>query len=562
MNLLADHLRDQQAIPEKALIHLIGFNVPQAFLWERGELVSINNTVPQLSKAIEQVKKRQGYTLFWDFIQGIPDVSILEEAILGRGDIWHGNFSPESGQSSRLLPFAWPCWMLNISPKEPFSFISWKFDFGCTLLENKVFEKIGTIYPLFHSPEGAALEFGLRCIKQGGVPVFLPQLYKVREKLARKRNVLKLPTFDEILLMRLHFSSVWVWWAAVRAISQGIVPLIPTLQALFSSRNTPLLPKNLDRSSASPSVSRTYSVSIVMITLGRYAYITTVIDQLLAQNIPPIEIIIVDATPKNARIQDVLSAYQNSSVPVRIIYSETIGQCTQRNIAIKEAKGEYILFVDDDMDEIPEDHLQKHLSNLLVFQADVSCGMPDEVNALPVNRNLPPCVSDVFPTNDCLVKRSVLERSGLFDERMDRGQSEDHELGTRIFLSGALMIKDAVIRCLHLRASSGGLRTHGNRVITYSSSRKRIFHRRLPHVTEIYLRLKFFSSKEVHESQLLSILGSFSISGNIFNKTAKLIVSTIMLPLTIITLKQRTNKAEELIRKGPIVPSLYHDEKT
>lgn len=540
---------EKKVFPEKPIIHLVGINTPPNFLWDKGEMIAINYTVQQLLKAIEIVEGRQGYTLFWDFSIGMPNLLILEEALIGRGDLWHGNFSMNPDASPILMPFAHPCWMLNLSPKERHSFISWKMDFRSTLIKNQIFEKTGNIFPLFLTPEAATLEFGLRCIKHGVVPVFLPQLNPSRNNQLKQQNSPIIPIFDEVLFMRLHFRNVWVWWASFRAITKTVLPLVSTLQALFSTRHIPMPPKRLfNRSAATFSIDRETKVSVVMITLGRYDYITTVIDQLLVQTIIPQEIIIVDATPKNDRIHDSLTVYKNSPVPLRIMYSEVMGQCTQRNMAIKEAQGEYILFIDDDMDEIPVDHIHKHLQNIHQFMADVSCGTPDEVGALPVDRNTAPCVSDVFPTNDSLIKRSTLMKSGLFDERMDRGQSEDHELGIRIFLSGALMIKDPRINSLHLRASTGGLRTHKSRVFTYNSSRTKIFHRRLPHASELYLREKFFSSEEVMESILISILGGVSIRGSIQKKILKIIVFTLFLPNTIYKLLINRRQARKMLK--------------
>ncbi|MEJ7712205.1 MAG: hypothetical protein WKF84_20670 [Pyrinomonadaceae bacterium] len=44
------------------------------------------------------------------------------------------------------------------------------------------------------------------------------------------------------------------------------------------------------------------------------------------------------------------------------------------------------------------------------------------------------------PTNNTLIRKDVLSKSGLFDLAYDRGQRADGDLGMRIYLSGAVMI--------------------------------------------------------------------------------------------------------------------------
>lgn len=213
--------------------------------------------------------------------------------------------------------------------------------------------------------------------------------------------------------------------------------------------------------------------------------------------------------------------------------------------------------MDDDMEEVQPDHLEKHWKNMSRLNADVSSGVPDEIGTQPINREkMCISVSHVFPTNDSLASYKILLQSGIFDERMDRGQSEDHELGIRLFKNGGLMLLDPTIRSIHLRAMSGGLREHGARKITQSSARKKILHRRLPHKTELYLQKKHFPKKELKELINISVFATFSYHGNFLMKITKIGISLLLLPNTLINIKRRQGNADRLIGLGPQVPKL------
>ena len=107
--------------------------------------------------------------------------------------------------------------------------------------------------------------------------------------------------------------------------------------------------------------------------------------------------------------------------------------------------------------------------------------------------------SDVFPTNNSLIAKSVLKGSGLFDLAYDRGSRADGDLGMRIYLSGALMVLNPAVAasappCAERRAA--GAQGAGD---TYASSRSRLSQRHLPAVTEIYLSKRYFNARQVRE---------------------------------------------------------------
>ena len=298
----------------------------------------------------------------------------------------------------------------------------------------------------------------------------------------------------------------------------------------------------------------TFRVSVLIPTLDRQLFLRKVLDQLRTQTIPPYEVIVVDQTPIGRRDLNLEEDFRD--LPLKMIYLDRPGQCSSRNIGLQKSSGDYILFLDDD-DEIPPTLVESHLESLDRFRADVSSGIAHEVGAGPLPPNFAYVrASDVFPTNNSMICRSVLYGSGLFDLAYERGQRADGDLGMRIYTSGALMMLNPDVSVLHHHAPSGGLRTHRARVVTYASSRNYLTHRQLPSVTEIYLARRYFTSKQVREMFWLGILGTFSIRGGIFKRILKCIVSTLLLPDTLIRIRKRRIEAEHMLKKFPQIPEL------
>ncbi|HVY68848.1 MAG TPA: hypothetical protein VHH73_02920, partial [Verrucomicrobiae bacterium] len=170
--------------------------------------------------------------------------------------------------------------------------------------------------------------------------------------------------------------------------------------------------------------------------------------------------------------------------------------------------------------------------------------------------------SDVFPTNNTMIHRDVLRRSGLFDLAYNRAQRADGDLGMRVYLAGALMVLDPGISVLHHHAPSGGLRKHKARTVTYAMSRDHVRLRALNSASELYLASRYFPAGHRREMMWQSILGTFSIRGGFLRKAAKVAVSTVMLPSSIMELRRRLKKALEMAEKFPQIPALEPSPQT
>ncbi|MGE5307879.1 MAG: glycosyltransferase family 2 protein, partial [Deltaproteobacteria bacterium] len=87
------------------------------------------------------------------------------------------------------------------------------------------------------------------------------------------------------------------------------------------------------------------TISVVMPVYNREKFIRQALDSVLAQTLPPLEIIVVDDGSTDGT-RDILKDYGRR---VRTIRTRNSGGCSvPRNIAIREAKGSHIALMDSD----------------------------------------------------------------------------------------------------------------------------------------------------------------------------------------------------------------------
>jgi glycosyltransferase involved in cell wall biosynthesis len=91
--------------------------------------------------------------------------------------------------------------------------------------------------------------------------------------------------------------------------------------------------------------------------------ISRVLQTLKDQILQPEEIIIVDASDPEIRIEDVVNLFKD--IPVKFMASPVASVCAQRNIGVRMAKQDWIFLCDDDL-ELDTNYLQeihKHIIN-------------------------------------------------------------------------------------------------------------------------------------------------------------------------------------------------------
>jgi GT2 family glycosyltransferase len=504
-------------------ITLVIFNEKTLFKWNFGKKFSIEYTVDSLKKNKNKILQEDSeYILFWDANNGILSEKKINEIINSKGDLWHIGTKTGLDNFPYLLDFIQPTSMLNLSIEDTIDHSSWKHTFKGSLMKFKVFKEI-QLSSYSNSLDIIGLDFGYKSIKSGVLTRYSHLFLNGKKEIAN----FSLKKKEELLFIRNNFDSKAFFWCYLLSFFK--ISPFTFFKVYKNKENNNENIFNQDASQKEVLNDKDLSVSIVIATLERYPFLENELEELRLLEIPVQEIIIIDQTPKEKRNKEFLNAFKD--LPILYLETDVICQCTARNKGIEASKSKFVWFLDDDMEEIPSNYLEKHLRTIYSFDADISCGVPDEIGTNYVDRSISKIeLSDGFPTNDVLVKRELLIEVDGFDVKMDQKQSEDEELGLRLIKNGALSVKNNQLRIVHLRASRGGLRNHNVRKVTFASSRDSLFQRRFLHHSEIYLKLKHFTKKQVYKSLLLNIRGTFIVRGKILKKSMKFFIGILLLP--------------------------------
>lgn len=522
--------------------------------WRLGAVHTISDTPEAVAACIRQrlPNTQSDAWLFWHSSLGAPDPEKMAQILTLPGEVWHGGLKLGMSHQPGVMDFVSPGWMLNCDPDPTVEATSWRISLRACLILTDVLRQMESISPDFTTLEGASLELGHRYITRGVIVRHIPWMITY----AAEHTVPPMPIEDELRFVRYRFGRRQIRWALMRMILSRYAPVTTILKAWRCARRgvPPADTTIYQRLTGDESLPSDPRVTVLIPTVDRYPYLRTLLSQLRGQTIQAHEIIVIDQTQSARR--DLSIADDFTDLPLQFIYQDEPGQCTSRNAGLQVSTGDYILFIDDD-DEVQPDLIESHLRHLHTFRLDVSSGSQEETGALPLPEHFRYArVSDVFPTNNTLIRRDVLYRSGLFDLAYNRRQRADADLGIRAYRSGALMVYNPQILVFHHHAPSGGLRVHRARVITYSSSRQHLFHRHLASVSEIYLAMRYFTPRQVQEGLWLRIWGTFGSRGSRPRKLLKLMVSAMLLPDSVWRTWKRRQQAKVLLREYPQIPLL------
>lgn len=174
-------------------------------------------------------------------------------------------------------------------------------------------------------------------------------------------------------------------------------------------------------------------VSVVISVFNGERFLRDAVESVLDQKYSPIEIIVVDDGSTDG------TAAVARSLPVRYLFQTNQGPAAARNRGIDHAQGSLIAFADAD-DLWPAGKLELQLPYLIKEpQIDIVLGRIQQVTVDG------PTQDTGFSVNlgSAIVRKSVFERIGLFDETMR--YSEDVDWFMRARESGAAIVTiDAV----------------------------------------------------------------------------------------------------------------------
>ena len=179
------------------------------------------------------------------------------------------------------------------------------------------------------------------------------------------------------------------------------------------------------------------SVSVIIPCYNYAQYLPRAIESALEQARASleVEVIVVDDGSTDATA----SVAKEYGTRIRYIYQENKGLSGARNTGIREAKKDFVLFLDAD-DLLAKNNLEKQLLNFKRNPSlDISVCLSvltDDPFARPLQGSLFPlkakhldlhlCNSNIAPVHSFLVRRHVLERCGFFDETLPACEDQDY----------------------------------------------------------------------------------------------------------------------------------------
>ncbi|MGN0316822.1 MAG: glycosyltransferase family 2 protein [Lachnospira sp.] len=186
-------------------------------------------------------------------------------------------------------------------------------------------------------------------------------------------------------------------------------------------------------------------VSVVIPTYKRSDLLKKAIDTVLAQTYQDLELLVVNDNIRNdeysLKLYELISTYTDPRLKL-VEQEKHINGAAARNAGIREAKGEYIAFQDDDdYWELQKlEHQVKLLSSLPKEYGAVSCLMRIYSNGKLIQACAPyrsgNILMDILDrktsmgTGALLIRREALDEAGYFDENLMRHQ--DLQLFARI----------------------------------------------------------------------------------------------------------------------------------
>jgi glycosyltransferase involved in cell wall biosynthesis len=194
-------------------------------------------------------------------------------------------------------------------------------------------------------------------------------------------------------------------------------------------------------------------VSVVIPAFNRQAYIRQAVESVLAQTYRNLEVIVVDDGSTDGT-REIVQSLRSTDGRVRYIWQENSERAVARNTGIKNARGDYIAFLDSDDLWLPR-KLELQLEVLAAHRSMVMAvswfEMVDDSGATMQNCETPTVEETARPDFHCLlaqanrigspcplVRREVFDKAGMFTLDSTLICFEDWEMWTRAACFGSV----------------------------------------------------------------------------------------------------------------------------
>jgi glycosyltransferase involved in cell wall biosynthesis len=499
--------------------------------WQLGRVLTAAPSVAGVIAAKQQVAdNNREWVLFWDENIDIPSTTLLDQLTMSPVDVWHSGLKTGVANLPHVMNHVDPTWMYNKNASEDFEHTNFRLSFRSLLIKTCVIKRMQDVVKDFISLEMAGVALGYALLKSGAIIRYTPLLVNKTQT-----STAEISMYDEWVFAKKFYTPKWHWWLLLTmpGFLKNIVHYNKT-SGIEAFNTTP----NIHPSNTT--VNAVYkSVSVLAPTLDRYEYLIAELEQLAKQDVLPLEVLITDQTPSGRR--QVIDTTQFSHLNIRIFIQEESGQCVAWNKLLEEAKGEYVLFLGDDADNITPDFIARLLATSQSLNADMVAANVIEAGISYKSKTPFYYLSDTFPIT--LIKRNVLVKTGFMDMFYNKNIRADHDLAMRCHLSGALMVFNPSATIFHHRAPVGGLRAHKARVVTNHMVKHSLSKFTVPTASELYLVKKYYSTAQFKSYVRIKFLNQLFIDGGWVRKFVKTIYFIFKSPSLYKKYKQHLSQA-------------------
>ena len=409
---------------------------------------------------------------------GKPNFNQLDILANGAGDIWHSSFEQGYKNAFPELVYQTAVFFNFINDFNNLDeCLSWRINPNQFAVRKSVWETLKGFDSEYHNTQMQALDFGYNALRNSAaIPLYSKGLFEesVIEKInitAKDRYIFFRKNFkiDHSIFM-LYRKGFWKWkeWNAFFYAKKNFK----------QKTERPIIkPRKLLNIEGSP------SVSYIIPTMMRQDFTLQLLEDLAVQTYPVSQVVIVDATPENARDEKV---YQKQ-FPFDLIvkWQQSKGSCRARNEAIELCTGDYIVFGDDDV-RVQPNFIENHIRILQTYKVNACNGL--DIRADNQQQDLTDLARKLeklgekrwsvganpgFSNANSCVKTEYVRKLVGNDINFDGGYGEDSDFGLSLVKLGQIVILNPFSPNLHLKPPVGGYRFWGNQANILGKKRKK-----------------------------------------------------------------------------------------